>query len=204
MMRPAWAVVPCKTLARGKSRLRPVFDDDARASFARGLLEHVLRVLSQSELDGVLVATDGDDVAAIATAYGAHVRRDRGEGSLAAVVDQALEDVEARGARAALVLMADLPRIEPTDVVEVLRALEGRDVVLSCDHRGQHTNALAVAPPTAIRTCFGRKDSFAAHRAAARASGLALAIVDNERVAFDVDAPSDHARLTGRPFASGT
>jgi 2-phospho-L-lactate guanylyltransferase len=191
-----WAVVPAKSLARGKSRLRPVLGEGERAAFARDLLVHVLGVLRACPLAGVLVATDGDDVATLAEAHGASVRRDRGgPGSLAAVVDQALADVVARGAGAAVVLMADLPRVEPADIAGLVAALRDHDVALVRDHLGDHTNALALAPPTAIGTCFGRRDSFVAHCAAARAAGLRLAVVENERIAFDVDGPADHARL---------
>ncbi|HEY6464165.1 MAG TPA: NTP transferase domain-containing protein, partial [Polyangiaceae bacterium] len=116
----AWAIVPAKSLARGKSRLSPVLDGDARARFARELLEHVLGVLAACDLAGVLVATDGDDVAEIARAHGAAVLLDAGGGTLAQVVDRALADVASRGAGAAVVLMADLPRLEPGDVALLL------------------------------------------------------------------------------------
>jgi 2-phospho-L-lactate guanylyltransferase len=199
LRRPVWAVVPAKSFARGKSRLRPVMADAERARFAGELLEHTLSVLGASNLDGVLVATDGDDVAALARSHGAEILRDRVAPTLAAVVDGALADVEARGARAALVLMADLPRFGVADVGEILGALESHDVVIVRDHEGRHTNALGLARPTAFRTCFGRPDSFAAHCAAAKEAGLDLVVVDNERVAFDVDAPADHARLSAPP-----
>jgi 2-phospho-L-lactate/phosphoenolpyruvate guanylyltransferase len=202
--RPAWAIVPAKSLARGKSRLRPVLADGERARFARGLLEHVLDVLLACELDGVLVATDGDDVAELAHARGAVVRRDRGEGSLAEVIDGSLAEVAARGALAAIVVMADLPHLVPDDVHGLVAALEDHDVVLVRDHLGRHTNALALAPPRAIATCFGQPESFAAHCAAVRDAGLRLTIVDNERLAFDVDAPADHAQLTETPPGAGT
>jgi len=204
MKRPAWGIVPAKSLMQGKSRLRPVLDDDERARFAQRLLEHVLDVLGACELDGVLVATGGDDVASLAASRGAHVLRDRGGGSLADVVDRALAEVASRGAGRALVLMADLPRIEPGDVGGLLAALDDHDVALVRDHAGRHTNALALAPPTAMATCFGREDSFAAHCAAARAAGLRVLVVENERIAFDVDLPADHAELTTPRPAAGT
>jgi 2-phospho-L-lactate/phosphoenolpyruvate guanylyltransferase len=202
--RPAWAVVPAKSLVDGKSRLRPVLADGDRARFARRLLEHVLDVLGACALDGVLVATGGDDVAAVAMARGMEVLRDRGVGTLAEVVDRALSDVASRGAQTAVVLMADLPQIEPRDVGALLAALDDHDVALVCDHLGRHTNALALAPPTALATCFGREDSFAAHRAAAREAGLRAIHLKSERIAFDVDLPADHQRFTGRPRGAGT
>jgi 2-phospho-L-lactate guanylyltransferase len=203
-VRPTWAIVPAKSLLRGKSRLRPVLADHERTAFARRLLEHVLGVLGACELDGVLVATDGDDVAELTERRGAQVLRDSGEGSLATVVDRALAAVTARAARSAVVLMADLPRVEPRDVRELLLALRDHDVVLVRDHLGNHTNALAMTPPQAMATSFGHADSFAAHCAAAGAAKLRIAIVENERIAFDVDAPDDHARLTTPRREGGT
>jgi 2-phospho-L-lactate guanylyltransferase len=156
----------------------------------------VLDVLVACELDGILVATGGDDVASLAEARGAGVLRDGGPGSLADVVDRALVEVASRGAATAVVLMADLPRIEPRDVTALLAALDDHDVSLVRDHLGRHTNALAMSPPTAMPTCFGREDSFAAHGASARAAGLRVAVVESERIAFDVDVPADHRELT--------
>jgi 2-phospho-L-lactate guanylyltransferase len=204
MKRPAWAIVPAKSLPHGKSRLRPVLGDEDRAGLAGRLLEHVLDVLVACELDGVLVATDGDDVAALAIARGFAVLRDRGEGSLAQVVDRALADVASRGAAAAVVLMADLPLVERRDVLALLSVLDDHDLALVRDHLGHHTNALAVAPPTAIATCFGRDESFAAHCAAARAAGLRVSVVESEGIAFDVDLPADHQQLKARRPAAET
>jgi 2-phospho-L-lactate guanylyltransferase len=196
MSRRTWAVVPAKSLVRGKSRLSPALEHGARAGFARRLLEHVLDVLRACALEGILVATDGADVADVASSHGAAVLLDEGGGSLADVVDRALADIARRGGTAALVLMADLPRIEPRDVDLIVAALDEHDVVLVRDHHGHHTNALALAPPTAMRTRFGRPDSFEAHVNAALDAGLRAAVIDNERVAFDVDLPDDHRRVT--------
>jgi 2-phospho-L-lactate/phosphoenolpyruvate guanylyltransferase len=204
MKRPAWAIVPAKSLQQGKSRLRPVLGDDERARFARSLVLHVLDVLGRCDLDGVLVATDGDDVADLAALRGARVLRDQGGGPLSAVVDRALREVASLGARSAVVLMADLPRIELADVSALLAALDDHNVALVRDHLGRHTNALALAPPTAMTTCFGREDSFAAHCAAAGAAGLRATELVNERVAFDVDLPSDHEKLRSQRPVAGT
>ena len=200
--RLAWAIIPAKSLARGKSRLRPVLADRERVRFARHLLEHVLDVASRCALGGVLVATDGHDVAELARARGAQVLFDKGDQPLASVVDRALAEAALRGAHAGVVLMADLPWVRPSDVQALLDALDEHDIALVRDHLGRHTNALAIAPPGAMATCFGLEDSFAAHCEAARRAGLRLAILENERIAFDVDGPEDHVQFTKpRPAA---
>jgi 2-phospho-L-lactate guanylyltransferase len=204
LKRPAWAIVPAKSLLHGKSRLRPVLGDEDRALFARRLLEHMLDVLAACALDGVLVAAGDDDVASLAASRGAHVLRDGREGSLADVVDRALAEVESRGASSAVVLMGDLPLIEPGDVAALFAALVDHDVVVVADHLGHHTNALGLAPPSAMASSFGRADSFAAHRATARAAGLRATVIESERLAFDVDTPADHEQLKTPRRAAGT
>jgi 2-phospho-L-lactate guanylyltransferase len=205
-----WAVVPAKGFDRGKSRLAPALSDAARAAFARRLFDHVLGAATASRaLAGVLVTTDAADVAAAAAAHGAAVRLDGAELAggasdgdtrprLARVVDAGLADVAARGAEAALVLMADLPQLEAGDVAALVAALDEAPVVLVRASDGTHTNALGLRPPTAIASAFGRDDSFAAHAAAARAAGLDVRVVESARVAFDVDGPEDHARWLAR------
>jgi 2-phospho-L-lactate guanylyltransferase len=181
-----------------------VLGDEDRALFARRLLEHTLDALDACSLDGVLVAAGDDDVASLAASRGARVLRDRGEGSLADVVDRALVEVESRGAASAVVLMADLPLIQADDVAGLFAALVDHDIVLVADHVGHHTNALGLAPPSAMPTSFGRADSFAAHRATARAAALRAAVIESERIAFDVDTPADHEQLKTPRRAAGT
>ena len=86
MKLPVWGVVPAKSPSRGKSRLSGALSDLDRAAFARELLTHVLDVLVAAELDGVLVATDSDEVADLAAARGAAVLRDMGTSGLAKVI----------------------------------------------------------------------------------------------------------------------
>jgi len=199
--RGIWALVPAKGFDRGKSRLGPALSDGARAAFARSVFDHVLAALARSRvLGGILVATDSPHVADAALARGAPVRMDApGSPTLAAVVDSGLADLAARGAAGALVLMADLPRLRSEDVRALVALLDDHDAVIVRAEDGQHTNALALAPPASLSTAFGRPDSFQAHVAAARAAGLRLTIVDNPRIAFDVDGPGDHARLLATP-----
>jgi len=45
-------------------------------------------------------------------------------------------------------------------------------------------------------TCLGNPDSYPRHVAAARATGLRLATIDRDGLAFDLDGPADLADLT--------
>ena len=205
MKRPAWAIVPAKSLPHGKSRLRPVLGDEERARFARRLLEHVLDVLGACALDGVLVATDGDDVA---------VTRHVARGSRAAGSRRGL----ARGRRR--------PRAGRGRVAR--RGVGGGPHGRSAADRAAPTSALCSRPSTTTTSPSCATTSVSTptrspsprprrwRRASAaptasprtarrpRAAGLRAAVVDSERIAFDVDLPADHERLTAPRPAAGT
>jgi 2-phospho-L-lactate guanylyltransferase len=207
-----WAVVPVKGFARGKSRLDGVLTKTAREDVARALCEHVLSTLAACDaIEGVLVATDCPQVEAFAESQGALVVRDdpsspgeEGEvavGSLALVVDRALGVLTCQGARAALVLMADLPLLAPDDVRALVAALERAPMVVAPDRAGQGTNALGLSPPNRIPTCFGSETSFPRHVARAESEGIALAIHRSEGTAFDLDSPDDLALALSAGYA---
>ncbi len=201
-----WAVVPVNDFVAAKSRLASALDDDARAKLARALCQHVLRVLCASPaVDGVLVLTPSSEVARLARARGAEVSMDPdGERApLGPLVDAALARLDARGARAAIVLMSDLPRLLPGDVSALAAGLEGADVVVAPDRHELGTNALALHLRGRSATCFGHADSFARHMASASAAGLRVAVCRSSSLALDVDLPDDLELLHAPSTSSG-
>lgn len=200
----AWGVVPAKSFARAKSRLGVALDDDRRGEIARAMFEHVVgSVRACSAIGGVLVATDGDDVAC-ACGDGVTILRDHADdaGRLGAVIDRALVTLAERGATTAVVIMGDLPQLAVSDLVALLAALDTADIALAPDRAEWGTNALALRLPTSMPTAFGHSDSFARHLAAARRHGLATSVVRTPTLAYDVDAASDllpMRRASGHP-----
>jgi 2-phospho-L-lactate guanylyltransferase len=196
-MKSVWALVPVKDFARAKSRLKPRLGDEERSALARSLCEHVLSVLSECrELAGVLCVTDSAEVGALAETRGARVRLDPTD-SLGAAVHAGLMELRSRGAKAALVVMSDLPRLRACDVEAVLAKLAEADVVAVPDQQGEGTNALALAPPDAFLTRFGTHGSFSEHMARAATAGLRVSVHRSEAWAFDVDAPEDVEVMSG-------
>jgi 2-phospho-L-lactate guanylyltransferase len=193
----AWALVPARSFRTGKSRLGG--GARARAAVARALFDRVVGVLRACpQLDGVLVATDGGDVASAALAHHAEVMIDEPSAPpLAAIVDRGLAQLAARGASAAVVVMADLPLLGPRHVEALLATLAGADVALAPDRDQAGTNALALRLPAAFGSCFGHADSLARHLAAAARAGLAARLVRAHGLAFDVDHPADLEELVG-------
>jgi 2-phospho-L-lactate guanylyltransferase len=179
-----WALVPARSFRTGKSRLGR---GPARAAIARALFDRVVGVAA-SALDGVLVCTDGADVAAAARAHGAEVLLDDGPMPLGRVVDRGLA---ALPAGPALVVMADLPLLGPSHLEDLVAALDAADLALAPDRDQLGTNALALRVPAGFATCFGNTDSFPRHLAAARARGLTAVAVRSHGLAFDVDTRAD-------------
>jgi 2-phospho-L-lactate guanylyltransferase (CobY/MobA/RfbA family) len=66
-------------------------------------------------------------------------------------------------------------------------------LVLAPDRRDEGTNALAIAPPDRMPTCFGHKDSFARHGDRARAQSIDVRVERSDGLACDVDSPEDLA-----------
>lgn len=187
------AVVPVKGFAHAKTRLRVVLGDAEREALARRLAERVVSVVSGC-VDEVVVATDCDTVAAWARAKGLGAVRDPAGAALSAVVDAALAKVRSD---AALVVMADLPRLGPEDVEAALAALARVAVVLGPDAADRGTNLLGLRPPSALATCFGHDDSFERH--ARVAASRSVEILRRPGIAIDVDRPEDLGRAFVTP-----
>jgi 2-phospho-L-lactate guanylyltransferase len=192
-----WAVIPAKRFARAKSRLGSVLQTTERRELACSMFERVLGACSACpELEGVLVATDGDEVAALGARHGASVLRDPSRSlPLAAVVDAALGSLTVRGATHALVVMADLPWIRSCDIGELLAQLRTEDVVVTPDLKRRGTSALGVRLDLGLRSCFGHADSLQRHLDEAARVRARSAVVHNPRIAFDIDSATDLSAL---------
>jgi 2-phospho-L-lactate guanylyltransferase len=91
-----------------------------------------------------------------------------------------------------LILPIDLPDMSQTAIEDVLATLDRPRrplVAIVTDRHRRGTNALLIAPPDAIDTCFGG-DSREAHVAAARAASAELVELDGP-LTLDLDTPED-------------
>lgn len=199
----AKAVIPIKRFERGKTRLGERLSDADRSQLSQAMFERVLAAtLACPELHGALVLTDAPDIARAVRGRRADVLEDPDAGSprLGALIDAAFAYLRAQGVGVALVLMADLPRVEASDLTAMLAALDGADLALAPDLRGVCTNALALRLGPAgerFKTAFGGPQSLELHMRFARELGLRARIVENPRLALDLDTPADLDLLAG-------
>lgn len=192
------AIVPVKPLAEAKTRLAGVLNEAERSALARRLLERTLLKLTRARgIVRVVVISRDELVLHIARKYGAwSVGESFGQGTepdLNTALEQARRVCIANGARAILIIPADLPHLRVRDVEKMIELGETTpDIVIAPAARDGGTNALLLNPANAIAFQFGDK-SFEKHLAAARAQKIPTALYDSDTVTLDVDLPEDLA-----------
>jgi 2-phospho-L-lactate guanylyltransferase len=179
----AAVVVPVKAFGEAKVRLAGALDPGERARLARHMAEIVL--LAAVPLP-VLVVCDDDGVRAWAERSGARAVWCPGRGLNGAVAD-GVAALAADGVERAVVAHADLPL-----ATRLAWVADFDGVTLVPDRRLDGTNVLAVPTGAGFRFSYGA-GSFGRHRAEAARLGLRARLVQDPRLAWDVDLPADLA-----------
>jgi 2-phospho-L-lactate guanylyltransferase len=192
----ATAVLPVKRFGAAKQRLAAGIDDERRAAVVAAMLADVLEAIGEARsIERTIVVTSEPVAMDLAVGAGAEVLPDPGEdghsGAVLAGVARALES----GAACVVLLPGDCPLLDPRELERLLTGIPERFVAIVPDRHGTGTNALALAPPDAIRPAFG-EGSCARHVAAAREAGVPYAVEELPSLALDLDTPADVVALT--------
>jgi 2-phospho-L-lactate guanylyltransferase len=189
---PVVAIVPVGSLAGAKSRLGAVLDAEERLELTVRLARATIAAcVAARGIAETIVVTPDDAVRSLATELGARPFRQRDSG-LNRGIDAGRAEALDAGAAAVLILPIDLPAVTPGAIEDVLATLDDPArplVAIVADRHGRGTNALLLAPPDAIDTCFGG-DSRSAHVGAARAAGARLVELGGP-LSLDLDTPDD-------------
>ena len=187
-----WAIVPVKPLRRGKSRLAGLLTEEQRTRLNRYLLEHTLTILNEiSEIEHTLVVSRDPAALALTRSMGGRTVLEDGAPQFNTAIKRATIVAQAQGARAVLILPADLPLVGPADLKELLRLGNNPPaVVIAPDRRLDGTNGLFVNPAGLIEYGYG-PGSFHCHCARATAAGARLEIMHSDRFGLDLDLPED-------------
>lgn len=195
-----FVVIPAKIFSEAKSRLSTVLGREERMALSQSLL---LRTITLAGQVGEVVVVSRDPAARqLAKQAGAWALVETGHG-LNPALQQAGQWIMARQGRTCLVLPADLPLLELTDLRGMVQAAGSRTpaaVIAPC-RRGDGTNALLLRPPNLVTFSFG-PGSFSRHRQAIRTMGLEPVVYTSPTLAFDLDLPEDWAELSGRRAAA--
>jgi 2-phospho-L-lactate guanylyltransferase len=193
--------VPVKSLEEAKRRLSRVLSPAERAVVTLAMLEDVLDACQAQE--GWEVWVVSRDEAALEVAARRRVRPVEETGrSLLEAIRQAELGMRGRWSSLAVVL-ADLPFLTATALGRALSLTTGTGVLAAPAASDGGTNLLVRRPPTAIRARFGRS-SFQRHRAEAYRRGVTFREVRIPELSFDLDRPSDLARVAAGSRESRT
>jgi 2-phospho-L-lactate guanylyltransferase len=178
-------LVPVKAFDQAKVRLAPALGPHERSTLARAMAE---QVVSAARSLPVAVVCDDRSVADWARARGVLVIWEPGRG-LNGAVEAGVAQLAGLGVEQVVVAHADLPL---ADDLTGLARFAG--VTLVPDRVNDGTNVACVPAGAAFRFAYG-PGSFARHAAEARRLGLALRIVRDPTLGWDVDVPADLTTL---------
>ena len=187
-------LVPVKEPANAKHRLAPLLTPAERERIAWAMFEDLARAL-RSLAAPVATVTDSAQVADRAAGMGWRVMREAKQFSESSSVDAASRQLAREGIEAVLRLPGDLPLIETGDVEELVGCglQPGSALMVPAWDLGG-TNALLRTPPDLFPSRFG-PDSLALHMAEALSAGARVKVIQNRRIALDLDEPGDLARF---------
>jgi len=182
-------LVPVKDFRQAKVRLAEALAPAARAALARRMATKVLAAALELP---VFVVCDDDEVAAFATDHGAQVLWRPGLGLNGAVAD-GVAALGGAGYDRVLVAHADLPLA--VDIAWLAR-LGG--LTLVPDRHDDGTNVVCLPSAIGFEFAYG-PGSFRRHAAEGRRLGLAVRVVREPSLGWDVDVPDDlsHPSLQG-------
>lgn len=188
--------IPCRRLDAAKSRLSGVLSPAERRCLAEAMLRDVLAAVSAAKTGASkAVVTSDCEIREIAQGYGIDTIPLERDDGLVPACEAARVRAGELGADALMILPADLPCVAPHDIDAAVR-LHGPSpaVTLSGAARDGGTNLLIASPPGLIAFRYG-PGSLAKHVAEAEAAGASLHLIDNGRLAMDIDTPADLAAL---------
>jgi len=187
-------LVPVKNLAAAKQRLSSILSPEQRLALAQAMCEDVLETLAlwQSR-PPVAVVTSDSFARDLAAHFQFEVVADDNSGETSAI-EMATAFCRERGAGSTLVVPADIPLIESSELQKIVDSAPQGGAVLVPDAAGRGTNAAWRSPSDLFPLRFGN-DSFLPHLSAAKATGLPCVVLELPGIARDVDRPEDLREL---------
>lgn len=192
-------LVPVKNLATAKQRLAAVLDQAARTELAQAMLHDVVSALAAWRQRPACALVTSDPFAIeLAREYNFEIIRDPTNPGETGAIEMATQICVGRGIDSTLVIPADIPLIQPSELEQILGQAPLKGSVLAPAADGRGTNAAFRRPANLFPLRFGN-DSFKPHLAAAQATGKPCVVLQLPTVAIDVDNPEDLHRLLAYP-----
>jgi 2-phospho-L-lactate/phosphoenolpyruvate guanylyltransferase len=184
-------LIPVKNLSSAKQRLASMFDQPARTELAQAMLHDVVSAIAgwACRPPSALVTSDPFAID-LAKQYDFELIPDPANPGETGAIEMATRICVERGVDYTLVIPADIPLIQASELDQILANApeEGTVLVPAADGRG--TNAAFRRPADLFPLRFGN-DSFKPHLAAAQATGKPCEVLQLPGIALDVDNPAD-------------
>jgi len=188
-------LVPVKNLAQAKQRLSAILTPEERLALAHAMCEDVLQELARWRGRPAVAVVTGDPFARdLAARFDFEVIADALNPGETGAIELATAECRQRGADRTLVVPADIPLIDASELQKIADSAPPGGAVLVPDAAGRGTNAALRAPVDLFPLRFGN-DSFLPHLAAAKATGKPCVVLQLAGIARDVDRPADLREL---------
>jgi len=197
-------LIPVKNLSAAKQRLAAVLDQPARTELAQAMLQDVVATLAAwARRPACALVTSDPFAIELAKQYDFEIIPDLANPGETGAIEMATRLCVERGLDSTLVIPADIPLIQASELDQILEHApdEGSLLVPAADGRG--TNAAFRRPANLFPLRFGN-DSFKPHLAAAQATGKPCIVLQLPGIAIDVDNPEDLQRVLAHPGETRT
>lgn len=197
-------LIPVKNLSAAKQRLAAVLDQPARTELARAMLHDVVGALAAWPVRPACALVTSDPFALeLARKYEFEVIPDAANPGETGAIDIATQICVGRGIDYTLVIPADIPLIQASELKQILAHAPAQGSVLVPAADGRGTNAAFRQPANLFPLRFGN-DSFKPHLAAAQATGKPSIVLEFPGIALDIDNAEDLQKLLAHPGETRT
>jgi 2-phospho-L-lactate guanylyltransferase len=188
-------LIPVKNLSAAKQRLAAVLDQPARTELAQTMLRDVVTAIAAWPRRPACALVTSDPFALeLARQYDFEIIPDPANPGETGAIEMATRLCVERGIDNTLVIPADIPLIQATELEQIYAVAPDEGSVLAAAADGRGTNAIFRRPANLFPLRFGN-DSFKPHLAAAQATGKPCHVLQLPGIAVDVDNPEDLQQL---------
>jgi 2-phospho-L-lactate guanylyltransferase len=192
-------LIPVKNSSAAKQRLAAVLDQPARTELAQAMLHDVVATIAAWPRRPACALVTSDAFALeLAKQYDFEIIPDPANPGETGAIEMATRLCVVRGGDSTLVIPADIPLIQASELDQILAYAPAEGSVLAPAADGRGTNAAFRRPANLFPLRFGN-DSFKPHLAAAQATGKECIVLQLPGIAIDVDNPEDLHQLLAQP-----
>lgn len=189
-------IIPVKDMRRSKQRLSNILTKAQRKTLTHAMLFDVLQCVTKvKEIHKVALVTKDKNAQKLARYFGAKIIKEKKNKGHTHAVAYALNHSLVSQYNRVLLLPADIPTINKSELKKILQAQNTFPFILFVPARNKRgTNAILISPPDIFLPEYG-DDSFKPHLRRAEESGISYKILKLASIALDVDNKKDFELL---------